>query len=90
MSDRHNGDAAEGRHRGFWRSPLGLVAVAALLIGSAALFWPDRPYALGWLPWFVILACPLVHVFLHGGHGSASVARNVEARDDDDSSSHRH
>lgn len=24
---------------------------------------------LGWLPWLILLACPLMHVFMHGGHG---------------------
>jgi hypothetical protein len=24
---------------------------------------------LGWLPWLILLACPLMHLFMHGGHG---------------------
>jgi hypothetical protein len=24
---------------------------------------------LGWLPFLLILACPLLHVFMHGKHG---------------------
>ncbi len=24
---------------------------------------------LGWLPWLFLIACPLMHVFMHGGYG---------------------
>lgn len=24
---------------------------------------------LGWLPYLILLACPLMHLFMHGGHG---------------------
>lgn len=23
----------------------------------------------GWLPYLILLACPLMHLFMHGGHG---------------------
>lgn len=23
----------------------------------------------GWLPYLILLACPLMHIFMHGGHG---------------------
>jgi hypothetical protein len=25
-----------------------------------------------YLPWLILLACPLLHVFMHGGHGHGS------------------
>jgi len=24
---------------------------------------------IGWLPYLILLACPLMHLFMHGGHG---------------------
>ena len=28
-----------------------------------------RAHLLGWLPWLIILACPLLHIFMHRSHG---------------------
>lgn len=44
----------------FW----GFVAVAAFF-----LFTEHRAHLLGWLPYLLLLACPLMHLFMHGGHG---------------------
>lgn len=49
------------------------VAIAAAVFGAAAayLLWSEhRPHAVVALPFLVLLACPLVHLFMHGGHGS--------------------
>jgi hypothetical protein len=43
---------------------LGFTAVAGFF-----LFSEHRAHALGWLPWLILLACPLMHLFMHGGHG---------------------
>ncbi len=51
----------------FWKNPLvvvGLVAVAYWL------FTYHHEHLLGWLPYLILLACPLMHIFMHGGHGS--------------------
>ncbi len=40
---------------------LGMVGVYALIEHWA--------HALPYLPWLLILACPLMHVFMHRGHG---------------------
>lgn len=44
---------------------------AAVFVGAAAyLLWSEhRPHVLGVLPYLLLLACPLMHVFMHGGHG---------------------
>jgi hypothetical protein len=34
------------------------------------LFSEHRAHFLGVLPFLFILACPLLHMFMHGGHGS--------------------
>jgi len=41
-------------------------------IGAAASFWLLRDHwghALGVLPYLPFLACPLMHLFMHHGHG---------------------
>ncbi|WP_420389495.1 DUF2933 domain-containing protein [Marinobacter sp.] len=45
---------------------LGIFAVIALVL----LWGEHKVHLLGALPWLILLACPLIHVFMHGGHGS--------------------
>lgn len=51
------------------KSRAALVLVAFLAIGGALLFTEHRAHVLGLLIWLPLLACPLMHVFMHGGHG---------------------
>lgn len=44
----------------FW----GFLAIAAFF-----LFSEHRAHALGALPFLLLLACPLMHLFMHRGHG---------------------
>jgi hypothetical protein len=40
-------------------------------LGAAALGYlivEHRPHLFGWLPYLIILACPLMHLFMHRGH----------------------
>lgn len=60
----------------FWRSR---YAVGLLVFGAIALFFllgEHRAHALGALPFLLLLACPLLHVFMHRGHGHASPRRH--------------
>ena len=52
----------------FWRSRYGIGWL--VLAGIAAWFlWTEhRAHLFGALPWLVLLACPLMHVFMHRGH----------------------
>ncbi len=45
-----------------------MVAIALAVMGF--LLWGEhKVHLLGALPWLILLACPLMHVFMHGGHG---------------------
>ena len=53
----------------FWRSRYGL---GLLVFGAAAgyfLLSEHRAHFPGALPLLIVLACPLMHVFMHHGHG---------------------
>ncbi|MEJ8826962.1 DUF2933 domain-containing protein [Variovorax humicola] len=52
----------------FWRSPSGIVLPVVALVGGFFLLLEHRAHLLGWLPFLLILACPLMHVFMHHGH----------------------
>lgn len=55
--------------RSFWRSPGGIGLLIVALVGGFFLLTEHRAHLLGWLPFILILACPLMHVFMHHGHG---------------------
>ena len=51
-----------------WRAPLVFLGFAA--IAAFFLLTEHRAHLLGILPWaLLLLACPLLHTFMHGGHG---------------------
>ena len=63
------GQHSEGQPRaGFWASKTAVVAIAFLSIATFFLVSEHWAHALGYLPYLIILACPLLHLF-HGGHG---------------------
>lgn len=50
----------------------GLLKVALAIFAVIALFflWGEHKVHLpGALPWLILLACPLIHLFMHGRHG---------------------
>ncbi|MEX1238022.1 MAG: DUF2933 domain-containing protein [Pseudomonadales bacterium] len=54
---------------GYWTSLHGLAAF--ILIGAALyfIFVEHGEHVLPYLPFMIILLCPLMHVFMHKGHG---------------------
>jgi hypothetical protein len=55
---------------GFLRSRTGLVLLAFVAIAAFFLWTEHRAHVLGVLPWLLVAACPLMHLFMHrGGHG---------------------
>lgn len=52
----------------------------AVLLGFLAvigffLIAEHRAHVLGILPWLLLLACPLMHLFMHHGHGGGHARR---------------
>ncbi|MBU6467632.1 MAG: DUF2933 domain-containing protein [Betaproteobacteria bacterium] len=45
------------------------IFIAFLAIAVFYLFTEHRAHLLGALPFLLLLACPLMHVFMHHGHG---------------------
>ena len=53
----------------FWSSR---YAIGLLVIGGVAAYFlltEHLAHVVGALPFLLLLACPLMHVFMHGGHG---------------------
>jgi hypothetical protein len=59
-------------HAPFWRTRSGLVFCGFLAIAAFFLITEHSAHialAVPYLPWLLLLACPLMHLFMHGGHG---------------------
>jgi len=46
------------------------ILMAFLAIAGFFLFTEHRAHVLGVLPYLFLLACPLMHLFMHHGHGT--------------------
>jgi hypothetical protein len=56
----------------FLTSPAGLVLIGFLAIGGVYLWMEHRAHLLGALVFLPLLLCPLMHLFMHHGHGDHS------------------
>lgn len=68
----------------FWRSrhAVGLVVIGA--VAAYYLLTEHLTHVLGALPYLLILACPLMHLFMHRGHGGAhGPGRDAGSADND-------
>lgn len=81
---------------GFFASRTNIVLIGFLAIGGFYLVAEHRahliPY-LGYLPFLLILACPLMHGFMHSrheGHGGGGDADAKSPDDRENTPSHRH
>ena len=73
MEHEHNGGQP-----GFFASRANIVLLGFLAIAGYFLVTEHWAHIIPFLPWLFLLACPLMHVFMHGGHG-----RHGRGPDDD-------
>ena len=60
----------------WWRTPFGIVLCGFLLIGAFFLLTEHTAHVFGALPYLLLLACPLMHLFMHHGHGGTDEPRD--------------
>ncbi len=62
--------AERGDERRSWRaSPVGIVTLGFLAVAGYFLITEHGAHVFGVLPWLLLAACPLMHLFMHhGGH----------------------
>lgn len=68
-----------GRLLSPWVALLGFLAVAAFFLLSE-----HRAHVFGVVPYLLLLACPLLHFFVHRGHGGHGSYRDSRGDDDAD------
>ncbi|SCW91049.1 Protein of unknown function [Sphingobium faniae] len=58
-----------------------IVLAGFLVIADFFLILEHGAHLFGWLPFLIILLCPLMHIFMHrghGGHGGSAEVPNGE------------
>jgi hypothetical protein len=69
MTDDHSQHGADQPKSGsFWTSKAFLVCLGFLAMALVLLWSEHRAHILGVIPYLFLLACPLMHLFMHGGH----------------------
>jgi len=65
----HDHSQHDSEPKGFWgsRYSIGLIVFGA--VAAYFLLTEHRAHFFGALPFLILLACPLMHVFMHHGHG---------------------
>jgi hypothetical protein len=53
----------------WWRTPSGIALIGFALVAAFYLLREHWGHALGTLPYLLLLACPLMHLLMHRGHG---------------------
>ena len=59
----------ESHTYGRLKSKANWVLIGFLAIAAFFLIAEHRAHILGILPWLLLLACVVLHLFMHGGHG---------------------
>ena len=84
MEHKHESD-----NDGALKSKANIALIVFLIIAAFFLVTEHRAHLSGWLSsygiWILLLACPLMHLFMHGGHGhgghGSSEASNESTRE---------
>ncbi|PUE58555.1 hypothetical protein B9Z44_02440 [Limnohabitans curvus] len=82
MTHQHEGQDSPPS---YWSSR---YAIGLLVIGGVAAYFlltEHLAHVVGALPFLLLLACPLMHVFMHGGHGHHHGHNNSDAQNNSDS-----
>ena len=70
-----NQSAHATKQRPWWRTRLGIAVIGFALVAAFYFLREHWGHALGALPYLLLLACPLMHLFMHGGHGHGGERR---------------
>lgn len=69
MHHDHSSTHTSNRRSGFWRSRYALGMLVLGIVAGYFLWTEHRAHLQQWWPYALLLACPLMHVFMHKGHG---------------------
>lgn len=88
MSPHHHTE--QGQKIWFF-SRTGLVVCGFLVAIAFLIATGHSAHLLGVLPYLLLLACPLMHIFMHGGHGSKhDHSDHADNKSADSDQNHKH
>jgi hypothetical protein len=70
------------RQRSFLRSRAGLTLIVFVGIAGFFVVTEHTAHFFGALPFLLLALCPLMHVFMHGGHGGGHAGHTGQAEAD--------
>jgi hypothetical protein len=65
----------------FWKTPFGIGATLVAVAASIYLYLVHGDHVLALVPYAILAACPMMHMFMHRGHGHG---RHSHGTHDDD------
>jgi hypothetical protein len=74
----------QSQEGGFWRSRAGLACLVFIGVAAFYLLTEHTAHVFGYLPYVLILLCPLMHIFMHGGHGGGDEHAGHQAPTEED------
>ena len=75
MNEHHGHNESPPR---FWRSRYGIGLLVLGAIAGYFLLKEHTAHMVGFLPFLLLAACPLMHLFMHRGHGHRADDNNTE------------
>jgi hypothetical protein len=69
MSSQHHTEAHRSSLQDWLWSRTGIVTCVAVVILAFLVYTGHTAHLLGAAPYVLLLACPLMHLFMHGRHG---------------------
>ena len=66
--DRMDDASTEGAPS-WWPTGTGIAVIGFALVAAFYVLWEHWGHAFGALPYNLLTACPLMHLFMHHGHG---------------------
>lgn len=79
MEHKHDTDSD-----GAMKSRANIALIVFVIIGVFFLVTEHRAHLAGWIPYWpylLLLACPLMHLFMHGGHDHGGHGSNEESNE---------
>lgn len=70
------------RNHNAWSSRARWAFAVFVIIGGFFLIAEHRAHVLPYVPWLLLAACPLMHLFMHGGHDGHGGHHEPDRADD--------
>ena len=78
--DHSQHDHGASPRTNFWQSRAFIVFLGFAAIALVMSWQEHRAHILGALPYLFLLACPFMHVFMHGSHGGHGDQHNDQGK----------